>query len=88
VRMDANTLNKVFDILSRYAPRSALTAYPPDELRLDALGLSSAEQINIVIEVEDAFDLDVEDDSIAKLRTIGDLVRAVEASRGDRGSDG
>lgn len=72
----------VIRILERWAPADALRAHPPDELRLESLGLGSADMINLIVEVEDAFDLDVGDEYLHELRTLGDLVRAIEARRG------
>jgi acyl carrier protein len=71
-------VDKVLVILERYAPRSALTAHPPDELRLESLGLNSVETIRLLAEIEDTFDLEVDVEYIQKLHTLGDLVRAVE----------
>ncbi len=51
-----------------------------DEIHLHRLGIDSAEMINIIIAIEDAFDLDVEDEYIHRLRTVGDIVRAVKAA--------
>ena len=48
------------------------------EVRIDELGVTSAEMINVVIDIEDAFGLEVRDEHIYTLRTVGDVLRAVE----------
>lgn len=67
----------VFEILARHTDRAALVG-PADGIDLMSLGIDSAEMINVIIAVEDAFDLDVEDEYLHRLRTVGDIVRAVE----------
>lgn len=45
-----------------------------DQLKIDSMGL-----IELVMEVEDEFDIDIDDDAVSRLQTISDLVKLVEA---------
>jgi acyl carrier protein len=74
-------------ILRRHAEAPVLEA-PADRIELSSLGIDSAEMINVIIAIEDAFDLDVEDEYVHRLRTVADIVSAVrehlEPSEGRR----
>jgi len=68
---------KVIGILAQYVSPEALTG-DPDATELLSLGIASADMINVIIAVEDTFDLDVPDEYVHRLRTVGDIIRAVE----------
>ncbi|MCU1322153.1 MAG: phosphopantetheine-binding protein [Acidobacteriaceae bacterium] len=55
---------------------------PPDSLSLDStfdsLAIDSLDKINISFEVEEAFDIDIPDDALGSLRTVGDVVNGVK----------
>jgi len=74
----------LIDILARRVPREVLSAHPPDETRLESLGVSSAEMINVVIDIEDRFEIEVDETRLYQFRTIRDLVAAIEATRRER----
>lgn len=56
---------------------AAAEILPESRLRED-LGLSSLRTIDLVITFEDAFDLSIPEDDVAGLRTVGDLVKALQ----------
>lgn len=45
---------------------------------VDDLGLSSLDVINIVVEFEEEFDIEIPDRIIPTLRTVGDIVKLLE----------
>lgn len=70
-------LQQVKDILADYA------AIPEDEITLESnlqkdLGLNSLDVINIVVEFEDAFDIEIDEPDIRSFATVGDLVDYLE----------
>lgn len=79
--MDAELLERIVSIFARHVPRAQLVARPADEVHLQNLAISSVDFITLVVEVEDTFLLEVRDEYIHTLVTLGDVVRAVEARR-------
>ncbi|CAN5608210.1 meromycolate extension acyl carrier protein AcpM [soil metagenome] len=61
---------------------------PPDSLTLDStfdsLAIDSLDKINISFEVEEAFDIDIPDDALGSLRTVGDVVEGVKKILAER----
>lgn len=50
-----------------------------DDINLiKGLGLSSLDVINLVIEFEDAFEIEVADEDIKTLQTVGDVIAYIE----------
>lgn len=54
----------------------------PESITLDSsfdeLAIDSLDKINISFEVEEAFDIEIPDEALGSLRTVGDVVRGVE----------
>jgi acyl carrier protein len=46
---------------------------------LDDLGADSLDVVELVMSLEDAFDIEVPDEAVEEMRTIGDVQRFVEA---------
>ena len=44
----------------------------------DDLAIDSLDKINISFEVEDAFSIEIPDDALSSLKTVGDVVNGVE----------
>jgi long-chain acyl-CoA synthetase len=59
----------VASVLARFAPGRTLTA----ETTLDALGLSSLERVELMMALEEAFQVTVDESRFSAARTIGDL---------------
>ena len=60
---------------------------PTDEITLsstlnDDLGVDSLTMIEIAVDVEDEFGMRIEDDHVATLETVGDVVALVRSSSG------
>jgi acyl carrier protein len=54
---------------------------PPDTITLastfDELNIDSLDKINISFEVEEAFNIDIPDEALSSIRTVGDMVDGV-----------
>lgn len=64
---------QVYLTLGKYLRLDPTNLHPEDSLR-DDLGLDSLQTIELVYEVESAFDLQIPDEDFGRLRTIGDVV--------------
>ena len=55
---------------------------PPADVRMDTtfdeLQIDSLDKINLSFEVEEMFSIEIPDDALNSLRTVGDVVRGVE----------
>ena len=58
---------------SKLIPEDAVTR----EKTFDELAIDSLDKINISFEIEDAFNIQIPDDSISSLKTVGDIVDGV-----------
>ena len=66
-----------------------LTPYVKNQEALDGVGLAthilddlkvnSARLVDVVLEFEDAFDIEIADDDVDSVETVGDAVRLIEA---------
>ena len=58
---------------------------PPDTVTLastfDELNVDSLDKINISFEVEEAFDVEIPDDALGTIKTVGDMVDGVTKLR-------
>jgi acyl carrier protein len=58
---------------------------PPESITLDStfeeLNIDSLDKINISFEVEEAFSIEIPDDALGSLKTVGDVVNGVEMLR-------
>lgn len=62
---------------SKNLPASAVTM----ESTFNELQIDSLDKINLSFEVEEAFAIEIPDDSLNSLKTVGDVVRGVEKLR-------
>ena len=71
-------LAKVVDILSKYS-KSDISAenITMETSILDDLKINSARLVDIVLDFEDAFDIEVDDDDADKVSTVGDGVELI-----------
>lgn len=71
-------LDKVVEILSKYS-KSELPAdkITMDTSILDDLKINSARLVDIVLDFEDVFDIEVDDDDADKVSTVGDGVKLI-----------
>jgi len=64
---------QIYATLGEYLRRDPSGLHPEDSLR-DDLGLDSLQTIELVYQVESAFDLQIPDEDFGQLQTIGDVV--------------
>ena len=79
--MDATNSND--DIAERCIAIIAKSkSIPPESISLassfDSLAIDSLDKINISFEVEEAFDIEIPDDALGSLKTVGDVVSGVQ----------
>lgn len=79
--MDRNAVyEKIVKILTPHVKETgALAALRPDTHILDELGVNSARLVDIVLELEDAFDVSIGDDEVDAVETVGQAVDLVLA---------
>lgn len=72
-----NVFDDVASMLSRNmdVDRDKIT---PDSDLVDDLGADSLDSVEIVMELEDQFGIEIKDDELDEIRTVGQLVRAIE----------
>ena len=70
---------RVIDIIAKSK------SLPPESISLDStfdsLAIDSLDKINISFEVEEAFDIEIPDDALGSLKTVGDVVAGVRKIR-------
>jgi acyl carrier protein len=76
----AETFAEVKRIIGKFAKNKAAleTASAETRIRKD-LGVSSANLVDVVLDFEEAFDVSIADDELAKINTLGDAVTILEA---------
>lgn len=70
-------LEKVIEIISEFTEVKAEDMNKDTKLIAD-LGFNSFDVVNIVVEFEDEFDIEIPDEDIRELQTIGDIVEFIE----------
>ncbi len=70
-------LEKVIEILSEFTEVKAEDMNKDTKLIAD-LGFNSFDVVNVVVEFEDEFDIEIPDEDIRELQTIGDIVEYIE----------
>jgi acyl carrier protein len=85
IKHDPNTDTKT-DIAQRVIDIIAKSkSIPPESISLestfDSLAIDSLDKINISFEVEEAFDIEIPDDALGSLKTVGDVVAGVQKIR-------
>ncbi len=71
---------RVVKILTPYVKnQEALDGVSLETHILDHLKVNSARLVDVVLEFEDAFDIEIADDDVDSVETVGDAVRLIEA---------
>jgi acyl carrier protein len=52
---------------------------PPPKRFFGDLGIDSPRALQVLVEIEDQLDIEVEDEEVANLRTVGDILAVVAA---------
>ena len=75
-------LDKVISIISEYQDIPADTIHADSHLVND-LGFTSYDVVSLVGKFEDEFDIEVPDRKIKLMKTVGDIVKFIEAATED-----
>jgi len=71
---------KIFEIIGVYAKdKDALASATDDTNILQDLKVNSARLVDVILDFEDAFDIEVEDEDADNVNTIGDAVSLIAA---------
>lgn len=77
---DVDVMTKVVGILSPYAKNpDALAGVSPETHILDDLKVNSARLVDVVLAFEDEFGIEIADDDVDTVNTVGDAVRLISA---------
>lgn len=77
--MASEVFSKVAELISNQLPVKA------EDVRMDSklvedLGADSANVMILIMDLEEAFNLEVDDDALASIKTVGDIVEYLEKS--------
>ncbi len=76
----AEVFEQVVKILTPYVKNpEALDAVAKETHILDDLKVNSARLVDVVLEFEDAFDIEIADDDVDSVETVGDAVALIES---------
>lgn len=70
-------IKRVIEILSGFTEVKAEDMNEKTRLAAD-LGLNSLDVVNLVVEFEDEFDIEIPDENIRDFQTIGDILQFIE----------
>ena len=74
------TFGKVMEIIGRYAKnKDAIDGATEDTSILDDLKVNSARLVDVILDFEDEFDIEVDDEDADAVNTVGDAVTLIEA---------
>ncbi len=71
-------LEQLTEMIREYKDDDSIIVTEETNLQLD-LGLDSLELVNLAVEVEDEFDIEIPDRDIKDLRTVGDVIAIIES---------
>ena len=75
--------DKVVEILKRYTKHEeALKGVSAETNILEDLRVNSARLVDVILDFEDAFDIEIADDDADSVATIGDALQLIEARIG------
>lgn len=82
--MEINTVdttvifNDLVEIITPYCKNDAVKDVTKETRFIEDLGVNSARLVDIVIDIEDKFNVAIDDESADKIRTIGDAIAVIE----------
>jgi acyl carrier protein len=80
---EVDVMNKVVGILTPYVKNSdALARVSPATHILDDLKVNSARLVDVVLAFEDEFGIEIADDDVDSVNTVGDAVKLISSKIG------
>lgn len=77
---DEEKYQKLKDIIKIYLPEDvAITDIEKDSHFMNNLNINSANLVDIVLDVEDAFDIRLENDDMDQMQTVNDAMAIIDA---------
>ncbi len=79
--MDTETIyNKLQPIVKMYIPEDVdVTAITQDSNLINDLNINSVHLVDIVLDVEDAFDIELDNEDIESLQTVNDAISIIKS---------
>jgi acyl carrier protein len=78
-----DTLSEVKKILGKFAKnKPALETAGPQARIRDDLGVSSANLVDVLLQMEETFDISISDNELEGLNTLGDAVKVIDSKKG------
>ena len=71
--------NDLVNIITPYCKNDTLNNVSKETRFIEDLGVSSPRLVDIVIDIEDKFNVSIDDESADKIRTIWDAIAVIEA---------
>jgi len=70
---------KVIAILSKYIfDKKILENIPENPKIIDDLKINSARIVDVILDVEEAYDIEIDDSSLKKIKTLDDILTVIE----------
>jgi acyl carrier protein len=77
--MNQDILNTITEILKKYSfEKKTLANIKPEMKLIEDIKINSARIVDIVLDVEETFDIEIDDDSLENLITIQDLIDIIK----------
>ena len=77
--MNQDILSKITEILKKYSfEKKTLANIKPEMKLIEDIKINSARIVDIVLDVEEAFDIEIDDDTLENLITIKNLIEIIE----------
>jgi len=75
-------LGKVLGILEQFATNAeGISGASMETTILEDLKVNSARLVDVVLEIEDTFDMEISDEDADNVRTVGDAVKLITAAK-------
>lgn len=74
-------LKDLITIITPYCKSDTLTNVSHSTKFIEDLGINSARLVDIVIDIEDKFNITIDDESADKIRTVGDAINLINAKQ-------
>ncbi len=74
-------LKVAYEVIAEVVGADITTLSPDTELVAD-LGVDSAKALHLLVELEDRFDVEISDEVVTEMKTVGDLLSAISEYAG------